>query len=264
VTIFIALPLREAKGPPRPPVIGSRLAAAGRELQKFGIDAFRAFTGSRGAFVGLIFAVLPSGAYGLALALQSNLAVELGMSDSRIGDLALYSNIVGAAGCVIGGWMSDRLGRRKMLALFVASMSLPTLYLAWLMFDQQWIMPIDPKMVDRPVPAPILLNAFWITCLSYMFFNGLMYGARSAMFMDITTPAVAATQFTAYMACLNFVISYSATWQGFAIEHFGYPITLLLDGVVGIVPLVLLPWIAAEKPPPLPASAATAAGSPAS
>ena len=45
--------------------------------------------------------------------------------------------------------------------------------------------------------------------------------------MDITTPAVAATQFTAYMAMLNLVISYTSWWQGFAIERIGYPQTLV-------------------------------------
>jgi hypothetical protein len=62
---------------------------------------------------------------------------------------------------------------------------------------------------------------------------GLMYGTRSAVFMDITNPAVAATQFTAYMALMNLAIAFSATWQGVAIEALGYPATLLLDAGVG-------------------------------
>jgi len=45
------------------------------------------------------------------------------------------------------------------------------------------------------------------------------------------------------MALLNFVIWYSATWQGWAIERWGYPMTLLLDAVVGLVCLGVLPWI---------------------
>ena len=38
------------------------------------------------------------------------------------------------------------------------------------------------------------------------------------MFMEVTTPRVAATQFTAYMALMNTAIPYSATWRGWAIE----------------------------------------------
>ena len=64
--------------------------------------------------------------------------------------------------------------------------------------------------------------------------------------MDITTPAVAATQFTAYMAMLNLCISYTSWWQGLAVEQLGYPMTLLLDSVVGLFGLLLLPLM---RPP---------------
>jgi PAT family beta-lactamase induction signal transducer AmpG len=61
--------------------------------------------------------------------------------------------------------------------------------------------------------------------------------------MDVTNPAVAATQFTAYMALLNLNIAYSATWQGIAIEAIGYPNTMLIDAIFGLACLLLLPWI---------------------
>jgi hypothetical protein len=59
--------------------------------------------------------------------------------------------------------------------------------------------------------------------------------------MDITTPAVAATQFTAYMALINLCTTYTSTWQGYAVERIGYPSTLVLDSVVGLFGLLLLP-----------------------
>src|SRR5262249_3822474 len=82
---------------------------------------------------------------------------------------------------------------------------------------------------------------FWIATLTYSVFNGLMYGTRTALFMDVTTPAVAATQFTAYMALLNLVIAYSAKWQGWAVERWGYPRTLVVDALAGLAGLALLP-----------------------
>jgi hypothetical protein len=45
------------------------------------------------------------------------------------------------------------------------------------------------------------------------------------------------------MALNNLAISFSAFWQGIAIERFGYPVTLGLDAVVGIVGLAILPFI---------------------
>jgi len=93
------------------------------------------------------------------------------------------------------------------------------------------------------MPALSLVLAFWTATLVYSFLHGLMYGTRTALFMDICTPDVAATQFTAYMALLNLVIAYTAWWQGKAIEAFGYPTTLAIDGLVGLVCLGLLPWM---------------------
>jgi PAT family beta-lactamase induction signal transducer AmpG len=81
----------------------------------------------------------------------------------------------------------------------------------------------------------------------YSVFQGLMYGTRTALFMDVTTPRVAATQFTAYMAMLNFVISYSANWQGIALSRWGYPVTLTIDAAVGLACIALLPLMAGAR-----------------
>lgn len=257
VNLLIALPMREPQGPPRPPREGSAMGAAGREVGRFVVDAFRAFTGTRAAWVGVINALLPAGAYALGLALQSNLAVELGLDDTRVGLLNLWSTVISALGCVAGGWVSDRFGRRRSLALFVFATTLPTAYLAWAMHQAGWIMPVPPNLANRPVPARALIVAFWAAVLVYNVFQGLYYGVRSALFMDITTPRVAATQFTAYMAMNNLVIGYSATWQGWLVERWGYPRTLMLDCAFGVVGLLTLPLMApAARPVEIPPGAA--------
>jgi len=242
VTLFVALPLREAPSAPAR-TEGSAMAAAWIDIRRFVVDAFRAFTGSRAAFLALIFALMPSGAYALGLALQSNLAVELGMSNAAIATLNLWSAVIFAAACAGGGWLSDRFGRRRLLALYIVGTTLPTIYMAASMTRFNWIMPVAVDAPGRPPVPPELVTIFWVARLSYAVFNGLMYGTRSALFIDVTTPAVAATQHTAYMALLNFVIQYTARWQGVALERWGYPITLTLDSVLGLLSLVLLPLI---------------------
>ena len=247
VTLVVALPIRETPDPTRKRAEGPPLQAIFREIWGFVRDSVRAFFGTRAAAVGLLFAVLPAGAYALGLALQSNLAVELGMKDAQIAALNLWSTVVSALGCVAGGWLSDRLGRRRMLAVYIAAMSIPTLYLAAEMQKAGWIMPIDVRALARPLPPQWLMGTFWVAIITYSVFNGLMYGTRTALFMDVTTARVAATQFTAYMAMLNLVISYSANWQGVALAHWGYPKTLMLDSVAGLACLLLLPLMAPQK-----------------
>ncbi len=243
VTFFVALPMREAASPPQPPRTKGALVTAMLQVWQFMKDTFIAFVGQRGALLGLLLALLPAGAYALGLALQSNLAVELGLDDTRVGALNLWSTVISAIGCVVGGWLSDRFGRRRTLALYLIGTAIPTAYLAWVMQQVGWIMPIDPQAANRPVPPEALVGTFWAMVLVYSVFQGLMYGTRSALFMDVTTPKVAATQFTAYMALLNFAIAYSARWQGLAVERWGYPITLLLDSVAGIVCIAVLPFM---------------------
>ncbi|MES1264574.1 MAG: MFS transporter, partial [Variovorax sp.] len=80
VTGFIVLPMKEAVAQS---IVQSPVAnawrAASAEMKSFAVQSFRSFIGTRGAFSGVFFALLPAGAMSLGLSLQSNLAVELGM-----------------------------------------------------------------------------------------------------------------------------------------------------------------------------------------
>jgi PAT family beta-lactamase induction signal transducer AmpG len=242
VTLFIVLPLNEVRTPMAQRRVAG-LAAATQEMKQFSMEAFRSFLGTRGAFAGLFFALMPAGAMSLGLALQSNLAVELGMNDNSVAWLNLWTNVVSAAFMVIGGWVSDRLGRRKTLFGYLALMSLPVLYMMGALIDHQWTMPAGAGDAVKRVAPAALVTALWVATLTYAVAQGLMYGTRSAIFMDVTNPAVAATQFTAYMAMMNLAIAYSATWQGIAIEALGYPKTLLIDAIAGLLCLAVLPFI---------------------
>ena len=252
ITALVPLAMREAPGPAR--AAGRGLRAVGVELRQFARDTLRAFTSSRSAFLAIFLALLPMGAYALSLALQSNLAVELGLNDRQVGTLGLASTLLSSGCCILGGWLSDRFGRRRTLAIFIAMMSIPTLILASALQRFGWVMPVDPRMAARPVPSPELVATFWAATMGYAVFQGLMYGVGTAIFMDVTTPKVAATQFTAYMALTNLVYSYTSFWQGHSIVRWGYPVTLGIDATFGLLCLLLLPFMGAIRragsPPP--------------
>ncbi len=244
VTVFIVLPMKEAVVLNLPVIpAGGALRAAGTEMKGFAVQSFRSFLGTEGAFKGVFFALLPAGAMSLGLALQSNLAVELGMDDDQVGMLNLWSSIISAGCMVLGGYLSDRWGRRRTLFFYLAGMSLPVIYLMLVLQAQGYVMPRAPG--GPAIPA--LVTALWIASLSYSVFQGLMYGTRSAIFMDVTNPVVAATQFTAYMAMMNLAISIAASWQGVAVEAWGYPVTLAVDAVTGLLCLLLLPALKREQ-----------------
>ena len=258
VTILVPLPMREAPGPPRAWAQGSRAIAIGKELASFVRSTGAAFLGSRPAFVAIFLALLPMGAYALSLALQSNLAVDLGLDDQHVGMLGMASTILSAGFCILGGWLSDRFGRRRTLAVFIAGTTIPTIALALAMQHFGWILPVNQLDPNRAVPPEALVSIFWGLVLAYAVFQGLMYGVGTAIYMDVTTPAVAATQFTAYMALCNIVYSYSSTWQGHALQQWGYPATLALDAAFGLLCLLLLPLMGRRRGAPLDSPGARA------
>ena len=240
VTGFVVMPMKEALAQ-----AGDAASQAGRglrhalgEMRSFAMDAFRSFIGTRGAYAGVFFALLPCGAMSLSLALQSNLSVELGLNDDQVAWMNLATSVISGVAMVLGGMLSDRIGRRVVLSAAVVLMSLPVAYLALVLQQHGYVM---PRAADsKAAVEPALVTALWVAVLAFNVFMGLMYGVRSALFMDVTNPKVAATQFTAYMALMNLSIAYTATWQGLSIEAFGYPVTLAIDATVGLFCLALM------------------------
>jgi len=247
VTILVPLGMTEPARAERVRAQGAWFRAVGAELKDFAKGTIAAFRGTRAASLAIVLALLPMGAYTLSLSLQSNLAVELGLTDRQIGTLGFLSTALAALFCILGGWLSDRYGRRRTLAIFIAGTTVPVFILATQLQRFGWIMPVNPALPNRPLAGPELVVIFWGLTIAYSVFQGLMYGVGTAIFMDVTTPRVAASQFTAYMALTNVVYSYSSTWQGHATARWGYPVTLALDGAFGLVCLLILPFMGALR-----------------
>ena len=247
VTFCVVLPMKEPAVVAKEIISGSRFRRAALEVKDFGNTALKAFTGTTSALFGVFFALLPAGAYALSLALIANVQVEIGLSDSSIAKNGLICTICAAAGCVAGGFISDKIGRRKSLAIYMLLTALPTLYFAYMMHHYGWRMPVDIASVDKPIAPAGLITAFWVATISYSLFQGLMYGTRTALFMGVCSPKVAGTQFTAYMSLLNLTIAYSSWWQGISIEKWGYPATLTLDAAFGLICIILLPFLKPVK-----------------
>ena len=121
ILVFVTLQIREPiehRQPSRPQ--RDKLTAIADAFAQYFRELFTAFSGNPGARWSFYFAFLPCGSYALSLALQTTLSVELGLLDIEIAWLSLYSTVLAATGCVAGGLLSDRWGRRKMMALYIS------------------------------------------------------------------------------------------------------------------------------------------------
>ena len=188
-----------------------------------------------------MFAVLPTGAMALGYAMLPTIQVDYGLSQGQIAQISIYNTIAAAAGCFIGGWLGDRYGIRRMLGVFFVLTALPTLFLA--------------SQISAHGLAQIPLPVFFATIISHGLLFGMGYGVHKAVFMGLTNPAVAATQFTAFMAMGNVAISYTNFWQGHMAERFDYATVLYLDALLILAPLALLPFLAGRDSRAAPAAA---------
>jgi PAT family beta-lactamase induction signal transducer AmpG len=231
--ILALVSLRLSEPAPAAPVV-----AAGRI-----VDAFLAslgtffknlydglFRSGPGPLVGVVFAAMPSGALALGLALGSTMQVDLGMSEDEIAELNLYTTVVAAIGCVLGGWISDRLGHRKMLAVWYVTTTLPTFWLSGLFTGAAGM-------------EGVSISEYYRVAIAYGLASGLVQGTSTAVFMGLTSPLVAGTQFTGYMALHNLVYSYSSVWQGRMADAAGYAAAIRLDAILAFVPVLMLPFL---------------------
>lgn len=225
------------------PTLGSAVAEkTGDVLRKFR-DSLVGFLGELkvgffqsgpGPLVGVIFALLPFGAMSLSSAVSTTLQVDIGMSDGQIAQLNIYNTVISAFGCIVGGWLADKLGRRKMLAGYYAMTTVPVLYMAMLVSGASGI-------------EAVAISHYFAAAMAFSLFVGMHYGTSAAIFMGLTNPAIAATQFTGFMALRNLTISYTNAWQGAAVDRFDYGTMFYIDAALAILPILVIPFLKERK-----------------
>lgn len=250
-----ALPAIFGNGSPEPePVPHASFRRAVNEIRLYLGIVLRVFFRTRRGFLGLILALIPFGGMALSLTVSNVLTPTLGMNDKEIATMGLACSLVFTACCMTGGFLSDRFGRKLTLAVFSLGTLLPTLWMGWRLHAEGWTFPAGASADGTWPRHETLITAWWAASLVYSVFQGLMYGIRTAFFMDIVEPRIAATHFTACMALLNVVTVYSYWWQGMAVTPatkdgwgFTYLHIFLLDAALGAVFLLVLPFV---KPAP--------------
>ncbi|MDA0588808.1 MAG: MFS transporter [Planctomycetota bacterium] len=243
VTITVSLSLRE-QPTESAGVVGASFGQAGAEVKHYLAEAFRSVFANRTSILALIICLLPAGALFLGMQLHTALAKRLAYTNTELANLAFFSTVIPCICCVIGGYLSDKIGRRLSLGVYILLTIVPTLWMASTLYFELGWEDFGSRTATSPTTIPdSVKSTFWNMVLLHSAIQGLIYGTRIAMFMDIANPEVAGTQFTAYMAMQNIVLSYTAMWQGEAITRYGYPMTLLIDCGIGIVAILLLPFL---------------------
>jgi len=222
------------------------MAAVRAQVHDYIVTVARTIFGTLRGRLGFLLAVLPFGGMALSMVISTIIAPTLGMKDGEIAKLNLICTAVWVPCCLSGGWLSDRFGRRLTLGLFAGLSVLPGLWMGWQLRQAGWDHP--PEGVGGVWPREdALIRMWWIAALVFSVFNGLMYGIKTAFFMDIVNPKIAATHFTALMAMSNLMIAYTAVWQGKALstQAWGWSLwnIFLFDTLLGLAFLAVIPFV---------------------
>lgn len=146
---------------------------------------FMAF-GLRSTLAGALLALLALMGTGVLAPVSAVLFTQhLGWAPERLAQIEGTAYVVGLCGAVLGGFLVDRFGARAMIAFGLLGLST-----TWVVFAA-----LQPLWQVRAVPTTVL----YIEPV----FQSLASVGMFALFMGISWPKVAATQFTAYMALLN-------------------------------------------------------------
>lgn len=186
----------------------------------------RAFT-VRSSILGLVLAFAAKIGLGvLTAALVSHLIGSGLWSQEQYsvlnGGIAVFA---GLTGTLAGGWAADRFGTRRILTIATAALSG-----LWLSFA------VCPQLL-RSIPATSVL------LVMQELFIGAISVALFALFMTVSWPRVAATQFTAYMSCMNLSSTVGSFLAGELSHQLSLPALLLVAALIQFLSLVPLAFL---------------------
>lgn len=214
--IWLAMPAAfVAPEPPRGTRTGG-LAAVANALSRMFL--------TRRMWLGIAFALVSGAAFEATGQLAGPFLIDRGASAQAIG-IFFGVPVVGATlvGGVIGGRLSDRWGRMRAVATFLLGFVAAIVALAM----------VDLRAAGSPMVLMAMLTALY-------FFIGLFTAASYALFMDLTDPRVAGTEFSTFMAATNGCESWSALAGGRVAAGGGYPAAFLTMSAVSLLSLPLL------------------------
>ncbi len=173
---------------------------------------------SRMGFLAIFLCFLPLGT-GAASNLWAAVAGDWHASADTVAFVTgLMSGIITAAGCLVGGWICDRMDRKLAYVIFGLTEVICAIVMAY-------------------APHTEIMYIVWTSF--YAFSLGMCYAAFSAFVFEAIGKGAAATKFTVYASLSNFPIYYMTIVDGWAHTHYGPAGMLNTEAVFGVIGIVL-------------------------
>jgi MFS family permease len=179
---------------------------------------------SRVGFLALLICFLPIGA-GSASGLWAAVAGDWHASADTV---ALVNGVMGGVvsliGCIIGGYLCDRMERKFAYLLFGVFLSVAALAMAAMARTEMM---------------------FIVFTLLYAFVQGLNYASFSAVVLEAIGGGAAATKYNLYASLSNMPITYMVLVDGWGYERWHDNGLLVVDAVSGIIGVAIFAAVAA-------------------
>ena len=218
--------------PPGEPGIVPRLAATFKDL-------WQLVRKSEGVLV-LILCFLPIGA---GAALLSAIAQEWHASADTVALITgVLGGLISAAGCIVGGWLCDRIDRKMAYVWFGISQAVGAVAMA--------LLPRNPTM-------------YVLWCSVYAFTGGLAYAAFTAFTLEAIGKGAAATKYNALASLSNVPICYMTIIDGWAHKHWNSKGMFCVESglaVMAAIIFVVLAQVLLRPRTPLPAEVVASPG----
>jgi len=181
---------------------------------------------SRPGFLALLICFLPIGT-GAASNLFSATAADWQASADAVALVnGIGGGMVAALGCVVGGYLCDRMDRKTAYYVFGLAGALCALAMA---------------------AAPRTELAYSAFCLVYWFISGLCYAAFSAVVLEAIGLGAAATKYSLFASLSNMPIQYMTLVDGWAHTRWGTGGMLLTEALVGVLAVLVFLGVAAAS-----------------
>jgi MFS family permease len=183
---------------------------------------------ARSGYLALLICFMPIGS-GAASNLWATVAGDWHADADTV---ALVNGVLGgmvsAVGCVIGGYLCDRMDRKFAYAVFGVALSVGTLAMA---------------------AAARTASLFVFFTLLYAFIQGFNYASFSAVVLESIGRGAAATKYNIFASLSNFPIQYVVLLDSWAYERWHTNGFLAMDAVTGLIGVAIFYAVAIATAP---------------
>lgn len=179
---------------------------------------------SRAGLLALVICFVPIGSGGAANMWSVVADTWHASADTVAWANGAVSGLVSALGCLLGGWLCDRMDRRTAYCSFGL---------------------VQVGCALAMAAAPRTSGQFVLWLMLYAFALGLSYAAYSAVVLEAIGRTSGATKFSLLAALANMPLAYVTLIDGWAQERWGATGMLLADAATGVAGVLVFVWVAA-------------------